>query len=153
MAYGNIEENKDVVDALFMVIAGYGNVKSMTKYLGQRQNTISMKLTFLRKEKLVMKDKWKYAPNWKEITKLLKGLLIYGVNKNSAYKMGFLDMSKKDFRDFEKYFPGDFIKKFLGSYAVNYLYFGVSQGLEAPSLEKLADDAILHLWFLKPKEL
>ena len=153
MVYGNIEENKDVVDVLFMVIAGHGNVKSMTKYLRQKQNTISMKLTFLRKEKLVTKDKWNYNPNWNGLIKLFRNLLIYGVNKNSAYKEGFLDMSKKGFKDFEKYFPDSFIKNFLESYATNYLYFGVSQGLETPSLEKLADDTALHLWFLSLSKL
>ena len=153
MPYGNIEENSDVTDVLFMVIAGHGNVKLMRKYLRQRQNTISMKLQFLRKEKLVVKNKWSYSLNWKKITKLFRDLLIYGVNKNSAYKKGFLDMSKKDFKDFEKYFPDNFIRKFLESYAMNYLYFGVAQKLEAPSLEKLADDTTLHLWFLSPSKL
>jgi len=153
MPYENMGENKDVVDVLFMVIAGHGNVKLMTKYLRQKQNTISMKLAFLRKEKLVVKDKWSYSPSWNGITKLFRELLIYGVNKNSAYKEGFPDMKKKDFKDFEKYFPDSFTRKFLESYAVSYLYFGVPQGLEPPSLEKLADDTILHLWFLNPSKL
>lgn len=153
MVYGNIEENEDVVNVLFMVICEYGNVKSMTGYLREKQSTISMKLQFLRKEGLVVKKKWNYEPKWNNIIKLFRNLLLHSTNQYAGWKYGFINIKKSDFKDLERFFPDSFIRRFLENYALQYFCFGVLQGLKPPSLEKLSDDTVLHLWLLKPAEL
>jgi hypothetical protein len=61
------------MDALFAIIDDNNNVKSIMKVLKQPQSTVSSKLQFLRDNDIIIKDKWKFEPNWKPITKIFQG--------------------------------------------------------------------------------
>jgi hypothetical protein len=70
--YKEFENNSEVMDALFCIIDGKDNVKNMVKILKQPQSTISTKLQFLRGNDVIIKEKWKFRPNWKIITKIFQ---------------------------------------------------------------------------------
>jgi DNA-binding transcriptional ArsR family regulator len=70
--YSSLPYNKEVMDVLCCVVLGYSRVSDMMKVLKQPQSTISEKLRFLRKNKVVKKSKWVYEPNWKRLTSLLR---------------------------------------------------------------------------------
>lgn len=67
--YLRFETSDEVSDVLFAIIDGNNNVKSIMKVLKQPQSTVSSKLQFLRDNDIIIKDKWKFEPNWKIITK------------------------------------------------------------------------------------
>lgn len=132
--YTPLPRNRKVIDVLCCVVAGYGNVKQIVKILKQKQPTISTKLQFLRKNKVVIKDKWNYKPNWKELYKILYKILkeqisIHLVSSQEAEATrGFKRMKKQNkainkiLRNIEFYFPEQFLKNFLiSSYAWLYL--------------------------------
>jgi hypothetical protein len=70
--YKPLEYNSEVMDVLSCIILGYNRVKDMIKILNRPQSTISEKLRFLRKSKVVVKKKWIYEPNWEELISLLR---------------------------------------------------------------------------------
>jgi DNA-binding transcriptional ArsR family regulator len=71
--YLRFETSNEVMDALFAIIDGNTNVKSIMKALKQPQSTVSSKLQFLRDNDIIIKDKWKFELNWKTITKVFQG--------------------------------------------------------------------------------
>jgi len=71
--YLRFETSNEVMDTLFAIIDGNNNVKSIMKVLKQPQSTVSSKLQFLRDNDVIIKDKWKFEPNWKTITKVFQG--------------------------------------------------------------------------------
>jgi DNA-binding transcriptional ArsR family regulator len=70
--YANFKNNDKVMDVLCCVILGYSRVSDMMKILNQPQSTISEKLRFLKKNKIVKKSKWVFEPNWKNIIVIAK---------------------------------------------------------------------------------
>jgi hypothetical protein len=70
--YLRFETSNEVSDVLFAIIDGNTNVKSIMKALKQPQSTVSSKLQFLRDNDIIIKDKWKFEPNWKTITKVFQ---------------------------------------------------------------------------------
>jgi Mn-dependent DtxR family transcriptional regulator len=70
--YLRFETSDEVMDTLFAIIDGNNNVKSIMKVLKQPQSTVSSKLQFLRDNDVIIKDKWKFEPNWKTITKIFQ---------------------------------------------------------------------------------
>jgi predicted transcriptional regulator len=70
--YLRFETSNEVTDVLFAVINGNNNVKNIMKALKQPQSTVSSKLQFLRDNDIILKDKWKFEPNWKTITKVFQ---------------------------------------------------------------------------------
>jgi hypothetical protein len=71
--YLRFETSSEVSDVLFTIINGNTNVKSIMKVLKQPQSTVSSKLQFLRDNDVIIKDKWKFEPNWKTIIKVFQG--------------------------------------------------------------------------------
>jgi len=65
--YSEIENNSEVMDVLYYIILGHNTVKELKETLKQPQSTISTKLKFLRQNKIIIKDKWTFEPNWETI--------------------------------------------------------------------------------------
>ena len=93
--YRPIRENDDVIDVLCCVILKYNTVREMMKILKQPQSSISEKLRFLIKNKLVKKNKWTFEVNWNGLTKLLKeiaeGRLEVAIGKDYRKYLGLFD--------------------------------------------------------------
>jgi DNA-binding transcriptional ArsR family regulator len=70
--YKRFEYNKEVMDVLCCVILGYSRVSDIMKILKQPQSTISEKLRFLRKNKIVKKSKWVFEPNWSKLVNIAR---------------------------------------------------------------------------------
>jgi DNA-binding transcriptional ArsR family regulator len=71
--YLRFETSNEVSDVLFAIINCNTNVKSVMKALKQPQSTVSSKLQFLRDNDVIIKDKWKFEPNWKTIIRIFQG--------------------------------------------------------------------------------
>jgi hypothetical protein len=70
--YKQFEYNREVMDVLCCVILGYSRVSDIMKILKQPQSTISEKLRFLRKNKIVKKSKWVFVPNWSKLVDIAR---------------------------------------------------------------------------------
>lgn len=95
--------NSEVMDVLCYVVEGH-TVKSMVKKTKQAQSTVSSKIGFLLKSNIITKDKWKFNPNWKVITKTFQRMVVLYLEEplliiKSCYK---LSENEKDFEEFEK---------------------------------------------------
>lgn len=66
--YKKFQYNAEVVDVLCCLSLGYNRIGEIVKKLKQPQPTVSAKIGFLVKNKVVLKDKWEVKPNWKVIT-------------------------------------------------------------------------------------
>lgn len=64
--------NSEVIDVFSCVVDGKNTVKIIIKTLRQPQSTVSEKLRFLVKNNIIIKDKWKFRPNWNLITELFQ---------------------------------------------------------------------------------
>jgi len=73
--YRPLPENAEVVDVLCSVILHYDNVSSIMKILKEPQSTVSEKLRFLKKNRVISKNKWEFEVNWDELLKLLRSLV------------------------------------------------------------------------------
>jgi hypothetical protein len=67
--YERFEDNDKVMDVLFALIIGENTVKGIMKRIKQPQQTVSGKLKFLIDSNVVIKKKWKFEVNWKELHK------------------------------------------------------------------------------------
>jgi hypothetical protein len=54
------------------MILGYSRVSDIMKILKQPQSTISEKLRFLKKNKIVKKSKWVFGPNWSKLVNIAR---------------------------------------------------------------------------------
>jgi hypothetical protein len=70
--YKQFEYNREVMDVLCCVILGYSRVSDMMKILKQPQSTVSEKLRFLKKNKIVKKSKWVFVPNWDKLVNIAR---------------------------------------------------------------------------------
>jgi len=70
--YKQFEYNREVMDVLCCVILGYSRVSDIMKILKQPQSTISEKLRFLKKNKIVKKSKWVFEPNWSKLVNIAR---------------------------------------------------------------------------------
>jgi hypothetical protein len=68
MAYGRLEESPEVIDVLYALLQGFDTPKKIQKKLKQDGSVVRMKLQFLRKNKVVIKDRWNYKPDWDRIS-------------------------------------------------------------------------------------
>lgn len=72
--FRKIEDASAVMDVLYAIVLGYKTPKEIGKRLGQGAY-IRPKLQSLRENKIVVKEKWNYQPNWNVIyEKMLKAL-------------------------------------------------------------------------------
>jgi len=70
--YRPIQENSEVMDVLYCIALGHDKVKDIMKVLKQPQSTVSEKLRFLIKNKLVKKNKWEFEVDWKALLVLMR---------------------------------------------------------------------------------
>jgi len=127
--YRDFETNKEVTDVLFCIVSGHKTVKEMMKILKQPQSTISTKIQFLLKNKIILKNKWEFCPNWDRIYQLMYKVL--RENSPIALQLYIKSYIKKTFnidddkiqqlqnvvKNIENYFPEDRLKRMLGCYA------------------------------------
>ena len=97
--YSPFPYNSEVLEVLCCVILGFNKIKNIRKILKQPQSTISEKMSFLRKNKAVIKKKWVFEPNWNVIYKIMYDLikknispsgriLYYYKSRHNYYKYG-----------------------------------------------------------------
>jgi hypothetical protein len=109
--YVKFEDNSEVMDVLFCVVLGNDSVERIQETLKQAQSTISTKLTFLRKKKIVKKKKWVYEVNWQTLYKIM-----YSVIED------FLKLRAKGIaKRVRYYFPESRLKKILIGYSILFL--------------------------------
>jgi hypothetical protein len=72
--YKPLPENSKVMDVLCCLVLKINRVKEMMNVLKQPHSTVSEKLRFLIKNKVVKKDKWEFEVNWDVLIKLLKDI-------------------------------------------------------------------------------
>jgi len=127
--YRDFETNKEVSDVLFCIVAGHKTVKGMMKILKQPQSTISTKLQFLLKNKVVVKNKWEFDANWNKIYQVMYKVL--KENSPIALQLYVKSYIRKTFKiddtkikqlqdiikNIETYFPKDRLKRILEGYA------------------------------------
>jgi predicted transcriptional regulator len=111
--YSQFEQNNGVSDVLFNVIEGRNTVKGIMKILGQPQSTVSSKLQFLRKNNIVIKDKWKYEPNWRELNRIFL--------EEVRRQMGEWMKDRKQINRFIKLFNEERIKSIIRAYSVPFV--------------------------------
>lgn len=127
--YIDFEINKEVTDVLFCIVSGHKTVKDMMKVLKQPQSTISTKIHFLLKNKVIMKSKWEFYPNWDRIYQVMYKVL--REDSPIALKLYIKSYIRKTFKiddnrinqlhtvikNIETYFPKDRLKRMLEGYA------------------------------------
>lgn len=135
------------MDVLYCIVLGYGNVKQIIKILKQPQSTISTKLQFLRKKRIVNKNKWTYTPNWTNICSIMGYLIEECLTHHRSFCKAVSGNSKKSKKEahelwkiidkIEDYFPKDLLKKILIAYAS--FYFHSSSFRITPTKRSLTD--------------
>ena len=126
MVYGDLENNSEVMDVLYAIIHGCKTPKEIVEKLKQNDSTIRSKLLFLRKNDVVLKDKWNYEAKWdviyQRMLNAINDVLAYYisvaeyVSKRSAEE---LRMMKKDTK---VYFPKKLILEILRVYSLIYFH-------------------------------
>lgn len=114
------------MDVLCCVVLGYGKVKDIMRILNQPQSTVSEKLRFLKKGKVVKKKKWKFEVNWNSLYKIFYtrvreqfGMgLIEAKRPTKAQKQEMAFRKKLLKIDLEKHMPEALVKNLL----INYSY-------------------------------
>jgi len=127
--YRGFETNKEVTDVLFCIVSGHKTVKDVITILKQPQSTISTKIQFLLKNKVILKSKWEFYPNWDKIYQIMYKVL----KENSPIALQFYIKSyiRKTFKisdekikqlqnvvkNIDTYFPQDRLKRMMEAYA------------------------------------
>jgi DNA-binding transcriptional ArsR family regulator len=86
--YPNTENNPSVFRIFLLVVAGKNRVKDIIKYTKEKQSIISRKLIALVRDGLLIKNKWKYEPNW--------DVIYEKVRKEIKYYLYFFIVSPKE---------------------------------------------------------
>ena len=121
--FARIEENSEIIDLLYHIIAGYDTVKKLQKKIKRKRSTISTQLMFLRENKVVKKQKWNYSPNWVRISVLMSIIISELIEQRIRKKI-----------NAKKYFTSDLLNSIVRTYSS--LYF---QGHEKLSFKEMAE--------------
>ena len=127
--YRDFETNREVTDVLFCIVSGYNTVKHMMKALKQPQSTISTKLQFLLKNKVIAKSKWEFHPDWNRLYQVMYNVLKHNspialqlyVKSHIRKEFGINDSRmvqlQKVVKNIEAYFPKGRLKRMLEAYS------------------------------------
>jgi len=111
------------MDVLFSIVLGHNSIKQIQKLLEQPQPTISTKLMFLRDNKVVIKDKWSYIPNFEEIYKIMWDILKNNSILSKAYSISKGNKKIENvMKNMKTYFPKNRLKAILTTYANFFLF-------------------------------
>jgi predicted transcriptional regulator len=146
--YTDLENNKEVTDVLFCIISDHNTVKEITKTLKQPQSTVSTKLQFLIENKVVIKRKWEFEPNWNRLYVVMYDVLkknspialqlyMKSILKTDKEKIGKL---RKVVKNIKLYFPESRLKRMLEIYSG--LYF---KGYSKASISDIINQYLVGL--------
>ena len=114
--YKPFPHNRDVMDVLACIIRGKSTSKEIVKELKQPQSTVATKLKFLVNNKVVIKDKWVFRIDWKELNKIFS-------KKMKGAISGFID-DKKKVNEIMRLFDDKRKRSILETYSYNVDIFG-----------------------------
>jgi len=124
--YSSIEDNSEVMDVLYYIILDKNTVKELKNVLKQPQSTISTKLKFLRQNKIIIKDKWTFKPNWEAIYSKMYGILKeilkqkIAINKDIETKK--LNELQDVIKNIDAYFSKPLLRGILKVYSLLFTY-------------------------------
>jgi hypothetical protein len=149
--YKRFKYNPEVMDVLCCVILGYNRVSDMMKILKQPQSTISEKLRFLKKNKVVKKNKWVFEPNWSRLVNIVRkevhSVLKFYVGKSEKKFMELFDEEriKNIIKTYAQMAVEEKTIEFINISEVVWRYFlGLTQ-VEEEELEKEVDKRFVIL--------
>ncbi len=116
--YGRIETNDEVVDVLFAVIIGEKTPRGISKRLKSTGSVVRSKLQFLKKSKVVIKDKWDYSPDWTGIYKAMMKALQVVLDGYEKIRKG---STRKIRANVKSYFSEELVRNILTTYSKAYL--------------------------------
>jgi hypothetical protein len=138
--YKQFEQNSEVMDVLCCVILGYSRVSDMMKILKQPQSTISEKLRFLKKNKIVKKSKWVFEPIWGKLVNIVR-------KKMHSILKFYVGKSEKRFMEL---FSEERIKNIIKTYAQMAVK---DETIEFVSISEVVWKYFLGLTQIEDKEL
>jgi len=174
--YSRIEDNAEVMDVLYCIILGHNTVKKLKDILKQPQSTISTKIQFLLKNKVILKNKWEFYSNWNNTYQVMYKIL----KENSPISLQFYVKSyirkvfkisdskvkqlEKVIKNIELYFPEERLKRIVEGYAKLFIqnkekasiqdiinqYFVGLIGLDKDSIKEL-DEPLRELYSIMKK--
>jgi hypothetical protein len=145
--YANFETNPEVMDVVYCIVAGVGEVRKIARVLKQPRPTVSTKLMFIRENKFVTKEKWDYKPSWKQIYKFmisnLKKVMTSGRLRQISprYSGGKSVQEEKQLdnivKNLERYVSEDVIKRFVENYSRMFLIKGFASKMSVYAMMEL----------------
>lgn len=117
--YGKIEENSEIMDVLFAVIIREKTPKSISKKLKVNGSVVRSKLQFLRKKRLLIKDKWDYSPDWDSIYRAMQKAFLLVLDDYEKIKKG---STRKLRKNAKEYFSKELLVSIVKVYSTIYFY-------------------------------
>lgn len=109
--------------------------KLMMSRLKQSQTTIAEKMRFLVKNNILIKDKWKFEPNWKEVTKMFQE----SIREYLTFHAQFNKSLKKKAKEAMRMIPQIFNEERVRSIIINYSEDFVCEYVKKRSFSDLAE--------------
>jgi DNA-binding HxlR family transcriptional regulator len=128
--YPNTENNPSVFRIFLLVVAGKNRVKDIIKYTKEKQSIVSRKLIALVRDGLLIKNKWRYEPNWdviyervrKEIELQLYTFIVHPM-KDLGKKKHEIEKAEKKVEKFIDLFDRKRIERIVKWYADYFIEF------------------------------
>ena len=73
--YSKLENNSEVMDVLYAIVLENKSQKEIVRKLKQKRSTVSSKIWFLKKNKVIKKERWNFYPDWDNIYKKMLNAL------------------------------------------------------------------------------
>ena len=147
--YRKIEDSSEVMDVVYALVLGINTPKEIAEKLGKGSNVRS-KLQFLRKNKVVVKDKWKYDINWDGVSRKMTDATKQII---SSYSKLADNTNKKRLQEInvniKSYFPKTLLMGILKLYAVAYF----EGGYDKTSLKEMMQTFLSQLPNAKDEDI
>lgn len=144
--FAPFERNSSVMDVLFCIIDNKNNVKKMVKVLKQPQSSVSRKMKFLLKNGVVIKKKWDFEINWKELDKVFL--------KEARKQM---EMFVKDRKEIDKYiglFNEKRVKSIIETFTAHFMIKGMfKRRINEVSIQHIISNYFYGMLQMEDKEL
>jgi len=73
--YSKLENNSEVMDVLYAIVLENKSQKEIVRKLKQKRSTVSSKIWFLKKNKIIKKERWSFYPDQNNIYKKMLNAL------------------------------------------------------------------------------